>query len=276
MRMKFGLTFAVALLSSGLSAHAACESKLASPPLIEGGKLVMSINPVLPPMQFVDEKGVLQGLNVELGNEIAKRLCLEPVFIKIDFQAMVPGLQAKRWDLINTGIFWTDERAKIMYLVNYGAQAVSVLTEPGNAKKILKPEDLAGKSVAVEIGTYAERRLKQFSDDFVKQGMKPVDVRSFNTGAEGYQALGSGQVDAAMSIDTTAAEMVKRANFAWPMKGIGGSPIAFAAGNKQIAEAVAGALQELRASGDYAKLFAKYDFAELPEPTFTINGPGPL
>jgi polar amino acid transport system substrate-binding protein len=275
MRSVLGFALAAILIPTGLSAQTPCQPQLASPPLIERGKLVMSINPVLPPMQYVDEKGVLQGLNVELGNEVAKQLCLEPVYIKIDFQAMVPGLQAKRWDVINTGIFWTEDRSKTMYLVNYGAQAVSVVTEPNNPKKILKPEDLAGKAVAVEIGTYAERRLKQFSDDFVKAGLKAVDIRGFNTGAEGYQALRSGQVDASMSIDTTAADLVKRTGFGWPMKGIGGSPIAFAAGDRAIADAVAAALQKLRVSGDYGRLFAKFEFAELPEATFQINGPGP-
>lgn len=275
MRLAASLFAVLALFPASLSAQTSCSPQLASPPLIERGKLVMSINPVLPPMQYVDERGELQGLNAELGREIAKRLCLEPVYIRIDFQAMVPGLQSKRWDLINTGIFWTEERSRIMYLVNYGSQAVSVLTEAGNPKKIKVPEDLAGKAVAVEIGTYAERRLKQYSDEFAAKGLKAVDIRGFNTGAEGYQALRSGQVDASMSIDTTAADLVKRTTFEWVMKGIGGAPIAFAAADKATAEAVAGALQALKADGTYAALFGKFGFAELPEPRFQINGPGP-
>jgi len=103
----------------------------------------MSINPTLPPMQFVDERGQLRGLNVDLGNEIAQRLCLAPEYVRIDFQAMVPGLQAGRWDVINTGIFWTEERSRIMYLVNYGSQAVSVLTPRGNPQNIREIADLA-------------------------------------------------------------------------------------------------------------------------------------
>jgi polar amino acid transport system substrate-binding protein len=256
-------------------AQTPCTPKVAPPVLIEAGKLTMSINPTLPPMQFVDTNGELKGLNVDLGNEVAKRLCLKPEYVKIDFNAMVPGLQAKRWDLINTGIFWTEERSKIMYLVNYGSQAVSVLTAPGNPLGIKAPEDLAGRSVAVEAGTYAERRLRQYSTEFTSKGGKAIDIRVFNTGAEGYQALQAGQVESSMTIDTTAVDLLKRTNFHWAMKGIGGAPIAFAAAQKPMAQAVADALNEIRKDGTYAKIFSTYGFAELPEATFVINGPGP-
>jgi len=267
--------FAGILCSFQAAAQTACTPKVAPPVVIEAGKLTMSINPTLPPMQFVDASGELKGLNVDLGNEIAKRLCLKPDYVKIDFNAMVPGLQAKRWDLINTGIFWTEERSKIMYLVNYGSQAVSVLTAPGNPLGIKVPEDLAGRSVAVEAGTYAERRLRQYSAEFTAKGAKAIDIRVFNTGAEGYQALQAGQVETSMTIDTTAVDLLKRTNFHWAMKGIGGAPIAFAAAQKPLAQAVADALNEIRKDGTYAKIFSAYGFAELPEATFTINGTGP-
>ena len=58
-------------------------------------------------------------MRITLGDEIAKRLCLKPEYIRIEFSAMIPGLQAGRWDIINTGIFWTEERAKLMQMVQY-------------------------------------------------------------------------------------------------------------------------------------------------------------
>lgn len=275
VRMAFVVSILGLVGAAPALAQTACTPKVAPPVVIEAGKLTMSINPTLPPMQFVDASGELKGLNVDLGNEVAKRLCLKPEYIRIDFNAMVPGLQAKRWDLINTGIFWTEERSKTMYLVNYGSQAVSVLTAAGNPLGIKVPEDLAGRSVAVEAGTYAERRLRQYSTEFTAKGAKAIDIRVFNTGAEGYQALQAGQVETSMTIDTTAADLVKRTNFHWAMKGIGGAPIAFAAGQKPMAQAVVDALNEIRKDGTYARIFASYGFAELPEPAFAINGPGP-
>ena len=50
----------------------------------------MSINPRLPPLQYMNDKGELQGMRVELGNAVAKELGLTPDFIRIEFAAMVP------------------------------------------------------------------------------------------------------------------------------------------------------------------------------------------
>ena len=45
---------------------------------------------------------------------------------------MIPGLAAKRWDMINTGIFFTEERSKLMYMVPYEQAAISFLAAKGN------------------------------------------------------------------------------------------------------------------------------------------------
>jgi polar amino acid transport system substrate-binding protein len=57
------------------------QAKLAPPNIIKAGTLVMSINPTLPPLQYVDDKGQLQGMRVELANECCKILGLAPEYI---------------------------------------------------------------------------------------------------------------------------------------------------------------------------------------------------
>ena len=63
-----------------------CKPAIADLDLVAPPKLQMSINPTLPPQQFVDEKGELQGLNVELMREIANRLCVPLDLIRMDFR----------------------------------------------------------------------------------------------------------------------------------------------------------------------------------------------
>jgi polar amino acid transport system substrate-binding protein len=133
---------------------------------------------------------------------------------------------------------------------------------------------MAGRSVAVETGTYAERKLRDFNTEFQARGLRPMTIRTFNTGAEGYQALAAGQVDLSASIDITAAEISQRTNFVWAIKGVGGAPIAFAFRDKRLAEAFVGALKAMRADGTYDRLMDQYGFAKL-EGDFAINGPGP-
>ena len=106
------------LLKAGLAASTLAvapgtlraQPKIAPPNIIKAGTLVMSINPTLPPLQFVDDKGELKGMRVELANEVCKKLGLTPEYIRTEFATMIPGLAAKRWDMINTGIFFTEER----------------------------------------------------------------------------------------------------------------------------------------------------------------------
>ena len=49
----------------------------------------------------------------------------------------------------------------------------------------------------------------------------------------------------------------------------------FAFANKPLADAVVGALNELRKDGSYDKLLDQYGVLKIEEPTFSIKGPGP-
>src|SRR5258708_37865117 len=144
----------VLCLSAGPARAKPCPPAIADADLVTPGKLQMSINPTLPPQQFVDEKGELQGLNVELMREIAKRLCIPLDLIRMDFPPMVPALTAGRFDGINTGMFWTEERSKIAYTVPYAQQTISLTISKGSALKLPNVEALAGLKAGVEANSY--------------------------------------------------------------------------------------------------------------------------
>lgn len=142
-----------------------CVAQVKDSDLIRPGTLVMSTNSTLPPLQFVNGAGELVGMRIDLGREVAKRLCLAPDFIRIDFSAMVPGLQAGRWDAIDMGIFFTPERAKIMQMIPYESQAISISVPAGSADTVKAPADLDGKTVGVEIGGFEENKTKALDAD---------------------------------------------------------------------------------------------------------------
>jgi polar amino acid transport system substrate-binding protein len=254
-------------------AHA--QAKIAPPHIIKAGTLVMSINPTLPPLQFVNDKGELQGMRVELGNEIAKWLDLTPEYVRIEFAAMVPGLASKRWDMINTGIFWTEERSKLMYMVPYEQAAISFLVTKGNPLNITKWQDLAGRAVSVELGGIEERRTREVDEMLKKEGLKGLDIRTFNNFAESFQALRARQVDAATSIDATAMFWQGRGDFTRAVAGLFPQIATFAFADKTLALAVVDALNDLRKTGYYDALFDRYGVLKLEEPQFALKGPGP-
>ena len=251
------------------------QAKIAPPNLIKAGTLIMSINPTLPPLQFVDDKGELKGMRVELANECCKKLGLAPEYIRTEFATMIPGLAAKRWDMINTGIFWTEERSKLMYMIPYEQAAISFLVSPGNPQKIEKWQDLAGKAVGVELGGIEERRTREVGDMLTKAGLKGLEVRTFNNFAEAFQALRARQVDAATSIDATAMYWQGRGDFTRAIAGLFPQTATFAFADKTLANAAVAGLNELRKSGYYDQLLDKYGVLKIDEKEFSIKGPGP-
>lgn len=249
-----------------------CEPKVSDDALIKPGTLVMSTNPTLPPMQFVDSSGELKGMRITLGNEVAKRLCLEPEYIRIEFSAMIPGLQAGRWDVINTGIFWTEERAAMMQMIPYESQAISISVPSGNPESISKPEDLAGKVVGVEIGGFEESKLRALAEDLEAKGLDPLEVRTFDNFATAYQALRAGQTDATVTIDSTAKEYADRGEFDRAISGLFATPVALAMANEELSGAVVDVMNEMMEDGTYAALLDEFGILKNTEP-FSVRGP---
>src|SRR5882757_3789450 len=173
-----------------------CTPALADADLVAPPKLQMSINPTLPPQQFVDEKGELQGLNVDLMREIARRLCVPLELIRMDFPPMVPALTAGRFDGINTGMFWTEERSKIAYTVPYALQTISITVAKGKPK-LASMEAVGGLKAGVEVSSYQERWLRGADKEATAKGSKPIEILTFTTATDVIAALRAGQVEAA-------------------------------------------------------------------------------
>ncbi len=251
-------SIAAALCATSALAQQPCKYSVPDSQLVQKGTLTMSVNPTLPPVQYVDQTGALKGMRVELGEEIAKRLCLKAEYVRIEFSAMIPGLQAGRWDIINTGIFFTEERAKLMQMLPYEDQAISISTAKGNPGKITKPDDLAGKTIGVEIGGFEERKTRELDKQLTDKGMKGMNIRTFENFAMAFQALRAGQVEVALSIDSTGAEYQKRGDFERVLSGLFPTPVALALKNKPLAETVAKVLNDMKADGSFQKLFGSY------------------
>ena len=240
-----------------------CEPALGSPPLLTPGKLIISVNATIPPMQYIDDQGNLLGMRVELTEEIAKRLCLETDWVNIQFEAMIPGLQGDRWDMITTGTFYTEERAEIMEMVPYEMCAVAISVPAGNPDGVSTTEDLAGKIVGVEVAGYEETKIKEINDEQVAKGLEPMDIRTFNTFADAFQALKVGQLEAVVSVDPLGKYYEDRGDFERPISGLKGTPATLAFKSTELAEAVARVLEDMKADGYYDELFDRYGVSKI-------------
>lgn len=261
-------TFAVIAVSLGLAGGAAiaqdCPADL---PTIEPGKLTMSINATLPPRQFIDSSGNLQGLHPDLGNEIAKRLCLEPVYVNVGFEVQIPGLASKRWDMVNTGMYYKPDRAKIMQMVPYVVNALAIVVQGGNPMNVTGYENLAGQPVGTEISGFADKLIREINDNQVAAGLASMDIQAFNTFGDAFAALGAGQVKAVFGPDATAAYLAERGPFAVGASGLNpGLPSSFGfdgATGEVLANAVADALRAMVKDGTYNDMMSSYGATQI-------------
>ena len=249
-----------------------CTPRVPDSELVKPRTLTLSTNPTLPPMQFVNAQGQLVGMRVELGTEIARRLCLTPEHVRIEFAAMIPGLAARRWDMINTGMFYTEERQKLMWLVRYEEQAISISVPRGNPRNIRRLEDLAGLTVGVEQGGFEFRRTQDMATALTAQGLRPITIRAFDNFGVSFQALRVGQLEAAVSIDSTGKEYDDRGEFTRAISGLFGTPINFGFRSRPLAQAVATVLTEMKADGSFQALLDKHGVKAFDGP-FEAVGP---
>ncbi|MEM1428402.1 MAG: ABC transporter substrate-binding protein [Pseudomonadota bacterium] len=263
-QLTFGAVAVSLALAGGIATAQDCPENL---PTIEAGKLTMSINATIPPRQFIDDQGNLQGLHPDLGNEIARRLCLEPVYMNVGFEVQIPGVANKRWDMINTGMYYNPDRAKIMRMVPYVVNALAIVVERDNPMGVTGYEDLAGQPVGTEIAGFADNLIRTINDEQVAAGKDSMDIQAFNTFAEAFAALGAGQVKAVFGPDATAAYYAERGAFAVGASGLNpGLPSSFGfdgATGEVLADAVADVLRDMVEDGTYNELMSAYGATQI-------------
>jgi polar amino acid transport system substrate-binding protein len=174
--------------------------------------------------------------------------------------------------MINTGIFFTEERARIMQMVRYENNAVAISAARGNPQNIRSVNDLAGRTIGVEIGGFEERQLRALSERIVAGGGRPITIRTFDNFAIAFQALRAGQVEGVTSIDAVAAEYDQRGDFPRVLHGIAPTPAALAFRSRVLAEAVSTVFREMSADGSLQALFNRYGVG-IAEGGFAVAGP---
>jgi polar amino acid transport system substrate-binding protein len=115
------------------------------------------------PYSYLDAAtGAWKGLDAEIITFVAKMLKISKVVVKpVDWDALVPGVLDKRFDMIADSINYTPDRAKVVafsFPTYYYAEAVVV--QKGNPLKIHRLADLAGHTCASVLGSNYTEWLK--------------------------------------------------------------------------------------------------------------------
>ena len=153
------------------------------------------------PFEFV-EGGKIVGYHADLLALVMKDLGAQGVKVNqldLPFQGLLAGLQAKKYDMIATALFGTEERAKrFAFTVPTAYGTTGIVTRADNTA-IGKPEDLDGKVVGAPQATKYLDAMKALSEEFKKKGGKGLtEIKEYASGyTEIYADIDNGRIDAA-------------------------------------------------------------------------------
>ncbi len=182
---------AVALLALSLAALPALAKDPAS--------IRFATDASYPPFESKAPNGTLVGFDIDLGNEICKRLHAKCVWVENSFDGMIPGLEARKFDAILSSMTITPAREKQIAfssrLYNTGSRLI-VRTGSGIVPTV---PSLAGKTVGVEQGTIQEVYARKYWEPH------GVRVVAYQDQQQVYADLADGRLDAVLQNQVQAS-----------------------------------------------------------------------
>ena len=215
----------------------------------KAGKLTVATSPDFPPFESLEGDAVV-GIEPDIMKLICDKLGVEAEFVQMDFDSVLIGIQAAKYDCAMSGITVTPDRQKNMLFTDayYNAAQVIVVAE---GSPITGKADLAGKVASVQTGTTAESGCQD----------EGIDVQAFAANADAKAALTTGKVDAWVVDNLTAMQMVEAGDGLVILEEkMTEEPyaFAFAMGSEDLVAAINDALNELIADGTVESIFASY------------------
>lgn len=180
-----GALFALAALGLSMPAHA---DQLAD--MKAAGKIVTATDMHYAPFDML-VNGEYQGMTKDLFDEVSKELGIAPVYQDIPWTAELPGLEAKKFDLIIAPVTITPERLERYSFTLPIANATVGLVHAKANDAIKKPEDIKGKTVGVQQGTAQFKQLQAYGEK-----LGDVTIKEYGTTDEAYADLAAGRLDA--------------------------------------------------------------------------------
>ena len=228
----------------------------------EKGEIVIAMEGTWAPWTYHDENDELVGYDVEVGKAIAEKLGVTATFVEGEWDGLLAGLDAGRYDIMVNGVGITPERQeKYDFTTPYAYNRTAVIVR-GDYNEIASTEDLNGKNTANTISsTYAEQAEAY--------GATVTGVDDLN---QTIELLLNGRVDATLNAEVTYFDYLKEhpdANIKIAALTNDASQVAFPVrkGDETatLREALNQAINELREDGTIAEISEKYFGTDLSQ-----------
>jgi lysine-arginine-ornithine-binding protein len=225
-----------------------------SPASAEGMSIKIATEGAYAPFNNKDAAGNLVGFDVD----IAKALCAEMKatceIVAQDWDGIIPGLVAKKYDAIIASMSITDERKKTVdFTDRYYSNHLRVMAKKGSG--ISKNSDLAGKTVGAQRATVAAT----WAEDNMGRN---ATVKLYDTQTAAYADLEAGRLDAIISDVYPAFDwLTQNTNYEFVGEKIDINDligIAVRKGEDDLKAKFNAALKAIRENGTYAAVNKKY------------------
>lgn len=222
------------------------------------GKIRIGTEGTYAPFTFHDKSGKLTGFDVEIAEEVAKRIGVKPEFIETKWDGMFAGLNAKRFDMIaNEVSIRPDRQQKYDFSDPYIVSKAVLIVNKDN-QDIKKFADLKGKKSGQSL-------TSNLLDIAKKNGAVIVQTDGFN---QAVDLLTSKRIDATVNDQLSFLDLKKQKPDV-PLKVVdesadaSKSALMFNKGNKELVDAANKALDDMHKDGTYLKISEKWFGADV-------------
>lgn len=217
------------------------------------GTLKVATEGTFSPFSYYNDRNELVGYDVDVARAVAEKLGLKIEFLTAPWDAMLAAFDAGKADAVFNQVSITDERKKkyeysVPYTVVYGA--IIVHKDNNDIKSF---EDLKGKK-------NADSATSNWAQVAKKYGAQNVTVDSF---AKSMELLIARRVDTVVRDNTVFYDFLKQRpdapiKIAAKLKDVDYSAAIVQKGNKELADQISKALNELKAEGKLKEISLKY------------------
>jgi polar amino acid transport system substrate-binding protein len=198
---------ALSVLALAVATPASARTTAAPEPVASAGALKYCSDISFPPMEYYAKVGskTPSGFDVDLAAAIAKSWGVTATTTPTGFTGLLPALDAKKCDAVISGIFVTPDRTKQFPAVAYMHTHRVLLVQAGNPKHIKGPNDLAGKTAAVQAGTKYYDWLKATAAKLKAAGKPALTVQTYPGDVDAVGQLIVKRADVVLTQDTSGA-----------------------------------------------------------------------
>ena len=209
-----------------------------------------------------------EGFDVDVVNEIAKRLDLEARFVKTPFDPIFRNLAQGRFDMVASAATITPERQRtVSFSDPYFPADQSLMVKRGSDVRTV--EDLAGKTIGAQLGTTGA--------DYARDKTDAETVRTYDLIDDAFNALQSGQIEAVINdfpVSKYAERSKKDLVVVQTIATDESYGLGFAKDSTELRRRVNEALQEMKDDDTYTEIYRKWFEEDPPDRIFEVSTEG--